>query len=251
MTSTKSSGLGDRFYVGGYDISGDVNSLSGIHGGPAPLDVTDITQKAHSRLGGLRDGGLDFIVYMDPAAGQEHAALSPLPRADSVMTYLRGTGIGSPAACLNAKQIGYDPTRAADGGLTFKVSGEANGYGLEWGVQLTAGTRTDAAATNGASYDTAAALAFGGQAYLQAVAFTGTDVTVTIQDSADNVTFANVAGLSFTQITGAVPLAQRIAVGNTSTIRRYVRAVTTTTGGFTNLAFVVALMKNPVAGVVF
>lgn len=249
--STKSGGLGDRYYAGGYDISGDVNSLSNIHGGPAPLDVTDITQSAHSRLGGLRDGGLEAMVYMDPATAASHAALSTLPRTDEIVTYLRGTGIGSPAFCCNSKQIGYDGTRGADGSLTFKVEAQASLYGAEWGVQLTAGTRTDTAATNGASWDTGGSLSFGGQAYLQAVAFTGTDVTVTIQDSADNATWANVTGLAFTQITGGTPLAQRIAISNTSTIRRYVRAVTTTTGGFTQLKFVACLMKNPVAGVVF
>lgn len=250
MTS-KQSGLGDRYYAGGYDISGDVNSLSNIHGGPAALDVTDITQKAHSRLGALRDGGLEAMVYMDPATAASHAALSALPRADAIVTYLRGTGIGSPAFCCNSKQIGYDGTRGTDGSLTFKVEAQASSYGAEWGVQLTAGTRTDTAAANGASYDTGAALAFGGQAYLQAVTLTGTDVTVAIQDSADNATWAGVAGLAFTQITGGTPLAQRIAIANTSTIRRYVRAVTSTVGGFTNFQFVVALMKNPVAGVVF
>ena len=37
---------------------------------------------------------------------------------------------------------------------------------------------------------------FGVQAYLQVFSFTGTDVTITIQDSADNSSFANITGLS-------------------------------------------------------
>lgn len=95
-----------------------------------------------------------------------------------------------------------------------------------------------------------AVTAFGAQAYLQVTAFTGTDVTVTIQDSADNTTFANVAGLSFTATTAA-HTTQRIATSNTATIRRYVRAITTTSGGFTNATFAVVLVRNMVSGQVF
>jgi hypothetical protein len=58
-------------------------------------------------------------------------------------------------------------------------------------------------------------------------------------------------GLAFTQITGGAPLAERISVANTTTIRRYVRAVTVTTGGFTSLAFSVNFIKNEIAGVTF
>lgn len=90
--------------------------------------------------------------------------------------------------------------------------------------------------------------AFGAQAYLQVTAFAGTSVTVTVQDSADNSSFANVTGLSFTPVTAA-PNTQRIATSNTATIRRYLRVITA--GTFTNAVFAVAIDRNPVAGVSF
>lgn len=173
-----------------------------------------------------------------------------MPTTDQVLTYCRGTVLGNPAACLVAKQLNYDGTRTDSGEFTFAVNAAANGYGLEWASQLTAGLRTDTASTNGTGIDTAASAAFGAQAYLQVTAFTGTDCTVKIQDSADNVTFADIAGLGFTQIT-AGPASQRIATSNTATIRRYIRAVTVTTGGFTSITFSVAINKNPIAGVAF
>ena len=47
----KQSGLGDDFYIAGYHIGGDIQDVA-VHGGPAPGDVTDITQSAHApRLG--------------------------------------------------------------------------------------------------------------------------------------------------------------------------------------------------------
>lgn len=244
---TKQSGLGDSFWIGGNDISGDVQQLK--VGAPiATLDSTDITQSAHARLLGHRDGAIDTTVYMDPLLA--HPVLSALPTADTLVTYVRGSGIGNPAACLQAKQINYDGNRGTDGSLLFTMNAQGESYGLEWGVQLTNGLRTDTVATNGTSLDQTAQTAFGAQAYLQVTAFTGTDVTVHVQDSADNVTFADVTGLVFTATTAAATW-QRLQTLNTATIRRYVRVATTTAGGFTSATFGVILNRNAVAGVSF
>jgi hypothetical protein len=249
----KQSGLGDALHIAGFNASGDIQQLQQIGGGPALLNFTGIDKSAYERKGGLRDGRFEMTTFFnhDSVTPATHEKLSALPRTDVVLTYCRGTALGDPAASLVGKQVNYDPSRADDGMLTFGVSAQANGYGIAWGRQLTAGVRTDTAATNGTGIDTTASADFGGQAYLQAFSFVGTDVTVKIQDSADNVSFADVAGFAFTQITGGTPLAERIALGNTVTIRRYVRAVTVTTGGFTSLAFSVNFIKNEIAEVTF
>jgi hypothetical protein len=243
----KQTGLGHSFWVGGNDISGDTQQVKSAN--PIQtLDGTDITQSANARLFGHRDGNMDFTVFMDPTGA--HPVLSALPTSDTLMTWALGSVLGNPAACLVAKQINYDPTRGTDGSLLIAVHGDANGYGTEWGVQLTAGLRTDTAATNGTSLDQGAATNFGAQAYLQCTAFTGTDVTVHVQDSADNVTFTDVTGLVFAATTAAQTW-QRLATANNATIRRYVRVATTTSGGFTSATFAVVLNRNPIAGVAF
>lgn len=250
----KTSGLGDNLYIQGFDASGDIQALGTIGGGPTLLNFTGINKSAYERQGGLRSGQFEMTTFFNTVAvtGGLHEKLSALPRTDVVMTYCRGTTLGDPAASLIGKQVNYDPTRGDDGMLTFGVSAQSNGYGIEWGRQLTAGVRTDTAATNGTGIDTVASASFGGQAYLQVFApFTGTDVTVKIQDSADNATFADVAGFAFTQITGGAPLAERIALGNTATLRRYLRVATVTTGGFSALSFSVNVIKNENAGVTF
>lgn len=240
----KQSGIGARFLVGGSDVSGDISAVDSITGTIALLDGTDITQGAHARIFGLRDGSMTFTAFMD--AANAHPVLSALPRTDEIMTALiPPLAIGSPAACLNAKQIDYDPTRGADGSLMLKSQGQGSGFGLEWGLQLTAGTRTDTAATHGAALDNGASSAHGGQAYLHVPAFTGTDATVLVEHSADNTTFTTL--MTFTQVTGATPLAQRLAVSGATTVNRYLRASTVTTGGFTSLAFQLTFCRNPVA----
>jgi hypothetical protein len=246
----KQSGLGDNFYIGGYNISGDVGSLGTISGGNAPLEVTAIDKSAFERIGGQRNGTIEFSTFYNTAALQEHVALKGLLTTDRTLTYARGTTIGDPAACMTAKQINYDFTRAADGSLTTAVQAQSNGYGLEWGIQLTAGVRTDTTATSPATgVDTTASASFGIQAYLQVFAFSGTSVTVTVQDSADNASFANISGLSaFTAVTAA-PGEERIASTNTTTVRRYLRVITS--GTFSNAAFSVVVVKNEIAGQVF
>ena len=245
----KQSGLGDNFYVHGYDVSGDLGSVS-VSGGPAALTVTGINKSAHERIGGHRTGVMSWQAWFNPATDRAHDRFSTLPTTDVHCAYFRGTTLGNPAACQVSKQINYDGSRGDDGAFTFAVEAQCNGFGVEWGRSLTAGIRTDTAATNGTSIDTAASADFGAQAYLQAFAFSGTDVTVKIQDSADNSSFTDVAGMAFTQLT-AGNTAERIATANTATIRRYVRAVTVTTGGFSSLAFAVVLVKNEIAGVTF
>lgn len=243
----KQSGLGDNFYVAGYDLSGDIGSLGRIAGGPATLEVTGINKSAFERIGGQRDGAVEFMSYFNPATGMSHDRLGNLPTTDVQLHYCRGTTVGAPAAAMIAKQIGYNGNRATNGAFTFQTQAQSNGYGLEWGRQLTAGKRTDSTATNGASIDTTASAAFGAQAYLQVFAFTGTSVTVTIQDSADDSSFANVTGLTFTAATGITT--ERLATANNATIRRYLRAVTT--GTFSEAVFSVIVVKNETAGQVF
>lgn len=246
----KSSGLGDNLYVQGYNLSGDIQSLQEIGGGPAVLDVTAIVKSAMERIGGVRDGRMNVTSFFNPTADQAHDRFSSLPTTDVILTYCRGTTLGNPAAALNAKQANYDPTRAQDGALTAVVQGQGQGYGLEWGKQLTAGQRTDTGAANGTGVDFTAATSFGLQAYLHVFAFTGTDVTVKLQESSDNGVgdaWADVVGGGFTQITSTTPTAQRIETTRSLAIERYLRVVTVTTGGFSNLAFAVMVNKNDTA----
>lgn len=239
----KQSGLGDNFYIAGYDLSGDVNLLSRINGGPAALDVTPINKSAMERLGGKRDGGFTFTSIFNDATGQQHAALSTLPTTSRIGTYFRGQAIGNPAASCQALQIMYDGDRGEDGMFVFTADLQSNEFGLEWGEQLTAGVRTDTAATNGTSFDGGASSALGAQAYLQVFSVTGTSVTVTLEDSADNASFAAITGGAFTAVNAGARSDQRIAMSGT--IRRYVRAVTS--GTFSDAQFAVQFVRNATA----
>lgn len=240
----KQTGLGDKLFVGGVNLSGDVGAVDKVSGGPAPLEVTGIDKSAIERIGGVRDGGIDWSSWFNPSAAAEHATLKGLPTADVQVMYLRGSGIGSPGACCIAKQLNYDGERAADGGFSFSLSAAANGFGVEWGEQGTVGIRSDTAATNGASLDGGAPTSFGLQAYLQVFSFTGTSCTVKLQSSSDNGggdAFADVAGAAFAAASSA-PQAQRIETARNLAVERYLRVVTT--GTFSQCSFAVVIVRN-------
>lgn len=211
---SKISGLNSSFFVGGYDLSGDTSALDMIKGGPALIDVTSIKVSAHERIPGLNDGDMQFTAFFNNGPAAEHAALSPLPRTDTIGTAILGNTIGNPAASINAKQVSYDPTRSTAGDLTEKVDLQANGYGVEWGIALTAGPRTDTTATGGSSVDSGAGFT------TPAVPASTTPVTNTSAVAASVVisggTLTNVSVNGVTVGTGdgtyTVPAGQTIAI---------------------------------------
>src|SRR5258708_202960 len=249
----KEAGMGCALDAGGYDVGGDTQAFT-VHGGPVALDLTDVTQSAFFGLGGERSAEVNWTSFMDTAAGAEHDALSGLPLTDQIETVLLNpVAVGCPALSQVSKQIGYDPTRGADGSLTFALSGQSNAFGQEWGVALTPGRRVDVAATAAGpsnSFDTGASLSFGAQMYVHLIAFAGTSVTIKLQDSADNITFLDIAGTSLTTTAlTAGHQAVRVSEPNTTVIRRYIAVATV--GTFTSADFVVQVTKNPIANVVF
>lgn len=236
---SKQSGLGDRFFVGGSDLSGDVNAISQMSGSQNLLDVTALKDSAYERLGGLRDASWSFTTWMDNASGAEHPQLSTLPRTDVIATYFRGAALGNAAASINGKQLNYDPTRGADGSLSLAVSVQANGFGMEWGEQLTPGLRTDTTATNGTAVDDGAGTSNGAQAYLQFTSISGgTAAGVRIEHSTSGT-----ASWTTLMDFGNQTTAGAARTSTSGTVNRFTRAVTYGTA-FTSATFAVQLTRN-------
>lgn len=204
--------------------------------------MTTIKQSANARLGALRSGVMTFTSYFDNAAGAEHPILSALPRTDTIAMYLRGTTLLNAAACVNSKQVSYDPTRGNDGSLTLGVELDSNSFGLEWGKQITAGLRADTTATTGAALDLGASSSFGAQAYVMLTAFTGTSVTVTIKHATTSGgTYSSLMATTAMNAVGA----QRLSVSNATTVNEFLEVVTT--GTFTVATFAVVFVQNSTA----
>lgn len=86
---------------------------------------------------------------------------------------------------------------------------------------------------------------YGLQAYLVVTAFTGTDVTMTIEESmddADTDAYAAVSGGAFTQV--AAVTTERIATAVDLKVERHLRLATSTVGGVTSVTFAVCYNRN-------
>ncbi len=238
----KSTGLGARLFVDGYDVSGDIGSLGRINTARNVNEVPGIDVSAQERLHAHRDGGLEYAAWFNDATGQAHDALKGIASTDQHVMYCHRATLGASAAVCVCKQLDYGGNRGTDASYTLNVVAESNGYGLEWGTLLTAGKRTDTTATNGTAVDFGASSAFGLQAYLQVFSFTGTSVTVKLQESSDNSgdAYADVVGGAFTAATGRTT--QRIQTTRALAVERYLRVATT--GTFTSAVFAVTVVRN-------
>ena len=200
------------------------------------------------RIPGLRSGSIGFNAWFNPTTvSGEHANLSTRPTTDRlVMATLSTLALGDNVASLNAKQINYDGTRAADGSLAWVVECQSSGgLPLEWGLALTAGKRTDATATNPTSGlddlgGSPTSTAFGASMYVHLFAFSGTSVTFTLRDAATEPTYAAVTGGGSTAMSAIG--SQRWATSSTQTIRRFLTIGTS--GTFSNAVFYVAVTRH-------
>jgi len=183
----KTSGLTDHIYLGGYDLSGDIGAVQSISKKQALIEDTGLDKYALERLLGLCEGGLSFNSwYQGNAPTGLHEILKDLPNADRQALYFRGILLGGCVACITGKQVTYDEARATSGAMTGKVDLKSSGdVGLEWGVGLTPGSITSLAAEKGLGVDCLAGIAGALTAYLQVLAFVGTDVTFKIEHSVD------------------------------------------------------------------
>lgn len=237
----KVSGIGSSLAFAQYDLSGDIGALTSISASRTMLDVTSIQDPAPYRLPGRRDGAVGFLSYWNTTAGQAQAVLKAMPTSDVICTWFLSSTVGDPGASLVAKQTNYAPTLGADGSLTADLSAEANGYGLEWGQMLTTGKQTFASGTQtGTSVDLGSvSTLFGAAAYLHVFSIGSNSATVKLQDSADNGTFADLTGMTFTSVSAAT--SERIQGGASATVRRYVRL--NVSGTYTNLVCAVNFVR--------
>lgn len=233
----KTSAIGDKFFVGAYDLSGDVGSVQSVNVTRAVLEVTGIDQAAPHRILGRGDGEMSFSAWHNPTAGQSHPVLDAMPTTDVICTLADGTSAGDAAASLIGKQVNYDSIIGADGSYVHDVTVKSNGYAVEWGRAQAAGVQSFIGTAQGGTVDGSAQSTSGGAAYLHLFSIGSGTVTISVQDSADGSTgWANVTGLVFTATPSIT--SERVATAAGATIKRYTRINASNPSGGTATAFV-------------
>jgi hypothetical protein len=231
----KKAGLAQKLFQGIYDISGDVSAIGSWSTPVGVLDITGIDKSAHERVQGAVGGALSYNVFFNDAAAAAHVA-SKVPATSTVITWAMGQAVGDVAGMMAGVGTSYDPTRAADGMLTFDIETVGNSTAPVWGVMLTPGAKTDTSAANGATLDQGAQTTSGAEAILHVTSFTGSNFTATVQDSSNGSSWGTLK--AFTQVTGTGT--ERVTVSGT--VERYVRVISA--GTFNPVTFAVSFRRG-------
>ena len=231
----KKSGLGQQLFQGIYDLSGDTSAISSWSTPVGVLDVTGIDKSANERIQGTVDASLSYNVFFNDATGAAHLA-SRVPPASTSVTWALGQTVGDAAGMMAGVGTSYDPSRAADGMLSFDIETVGNATAPVWGVMLTPGAKTDTGAANGATLDQSAQTTAGAEMVLHVTSFTRTNFTATVQDSSNGSSWGTLK--AFTQVTDTGT--ERVTVSGT--VERYVRVISA--GTFNPVTFVVGFRRG-------
>ena len=237
----KQTGITDRLYWHGTDISGDVGAIQSISTNVALLPLTAINSETEERTQGQSSGAINFVSWFNDELSLP--ILDDLPSTDVILLYARGVSIGSPCFALSAKQVNHDPQRGQDGSLTLPVDAQGSGVAGEYGRLLTAGQHTfaDSNATEPAGV-VESQTTYGGVGYLQVESLGSGSPTYILEDSDDTTTGSD--GNWATLLTfdgGTAPFGERKTV--TGTVEQGVRCGTPT-GTYTNAVVVAGFRRG-------
>lgn len=238
----KSSGLGDRLFVNGLDLSGDVGSLSQVGYSVGEMNVTGISKTAVERIQLQADGQLQFNNFFSDATNSPQTEAHADLNTGKIVTYFRGTTTGNHAAGMDAKIFQASYNRGQNGSLLGTVTAKVvNGAPLEWGeiIDFAGFSDTDSGET-GSAYDLGASHGLTKMAfYLHVYDFDGTTATILIEDD-DNSGFTSATTYGTFAAVTAVG-AQRLAVA--AAPERYLRW--SVSGTYTDLTFAIVGVRNP------
>lgn len=236
MATGKTNRVHFRLILDEIDLSGDAQAVGSFGSTYTEADVT-----------GWKDGIINFTlghpnifiegfqaVFNNTANTGSHTELSAQEE------YLATLAIGIRAApavgdpCFSAPLLQSSYT--VDGSGPMLVSTTLNGPGQShthtvnsvlkpWGVVLAAGTQLSAT-TNGTSVDNGASSSNGGVAYLHIIASSGGTWSLKVQDSANDITWADL--ITFSSDGSAITAEQGT---DTGTIDQYLRFQATRTSG--------------------
>lgn len=243
------SGLNQRFYVHGNDLSGDTAAITNAEGSFDDYDHTAIDKVAHVHANGQAVGVMEWESFFNDATGQAHDVLSALPLTDVVVTWLLGIAIGDPTFTLVSKLASaYGVNRDPSGAMTIRSRAEGSaGFAFEEGIALTAADDTFSSASSATGIDNTAQTVLGATAVCHVLSIASGTPTILLEDSANSTN--GVDGSWATLLTfgaQAVNTGQRVT--SVTNVDDWVRV--TMTGTFTDCVVVVTLRRGLVGDII-
>lgn len=179
---------------------------------------------------GLMNGSLALRGPQDSTGQDLHAQIEAAKGVDNsfIATVCPdGSAVGAFAATILGDLSDHEIAASVSDAVGYTMTAGAD-ESVDMGF-LVHGYTAETATANGASVDRGVPSANGGVLVMHMPVYSGlTSATVKVQDSADNATWADLTGGAFAAATA--PAAQRLFLAKGTTIRRYVRVVTTVVG---------------------
>lgn len=248
----RTSSVYARFYMNGYNLSGNTRSLSPL---TVEFDVNEEQTLADSIKGSLP--GFAQISIGTVNATFDNTALTGMHVLNSVPGSLMNIMIplgnraapamGDPVFVCEQEQKSYMADLGSvmtNATLEFNASSrDVSTYPIPWGWLLRPLTATTGA-NAGAGLDVYPNAATTNGAYMayQVTAGNGT-ATISVDDSADNATFLAVSGMTTGSIDCSSPKSGVIAISKTATLRRYCRWQLAL-GTATSVTFALAIVRG-------
>jgi len=227
-------GKGAAVLVDEFDLSAFLNSYDAA----ATMDTAEVTAfggSSKAYVAGLKDATLSFAGFFDGAASAVDEVLQAAIGSSALITLApAGLGaIGNRCQLAQAFETSYSINAPVADAVNISAEAQVSN-GLLSGIVL-ADLVARTATGNTTANDNTSSTSAGAKAILHCTAFTGTDITIKVQHSADNSTWVDL--ITFTQLT-AIGAELQSATG---TINRYLRV--NITGTFTTATFAVSFAR--------
>lgn len=229
------AGYNGRYIFAGYNLSSYLNSVD-ISGETDLPDVSTFGDAFRDFIPTLKSGSISCSGFSDNAAAAVTAVFGAAFGGNNkiVTAFPEGDTITKLGFGMSAMESTYSITAPVSGVTEISASFQSN-TAMEPLISLHA-LAAETSTGNGTAVDNSGATSNGGAGYLQVTAFSGTDITISVNHSTDNFAANNVQLLAFAQVTAANS-AERVAF--TGTCNRYRRIVIA--GTFTSCTFQVGL----------
>ncbi len=229
-------GKSTKVLIDQFDVSSYLNQATAASEREL-AEVTAFGDDDKAYLAGIGSGRVTLGGFWDPAANASDSIFNTALSGDQLVVSASPQGasaVGQRAVLVHARQTDYGISVSTSEAVQLTSDGMGDGA-FRRGVvlhELTAETG------NGdyASVDGSASTSNGAVAHLHVTAFSGTNATIIVEDSADDAVFSSL--ISFSSVTG-VTSERGTATG---TVERYVRAAITG-GTFTSVTFVVTFAR--------
>ncbi len=224
-------------FVAEFDLSGDFTQYTPSYS-VATSDITTMGATAHVFLAGQTTVTLNVQGVFNSATDKSDAEFTAALGNELVVTAspTAATTIGDDAHMVNGFVEGYQPRSSGNDAVRFSMSMQGSAAGI--GGKILHHNNQESGPGDHTSVRAEAQLpsVSGGIGHLHVTQFDGTDATITIEDSSDDIAFGSL--VAFTQATGLTSEKVEVATGE---VLEYTHVALT--GTFTTITFVVGFAR--------